>query len=122
MPLVLVFSWPLLPLLRGSGGASAFSLEEPVIVGYARRVKERYGFEIAPLEDFEQALLRVAHGPESLLPDCAVPLGSDPFSFLLQRDRTYTLLTALLVFLLGRQVAPVALLPGALRPGPTPAA
>jgi diguanylate cyclase (GGDEF)-like protein len=37
----------------------------------------------------EQALLRVAHGPESLLPDCAVPLGSDPFSFLLQRDQPF---------------------------------
>ncbi|MGE5194749.1 MAG: hypothetical protein ACM3U2_19840, partial [Deltaproteobacteria bacterium] len=35
VPLVLVFSWPLLPLLRGSGGASVFSLEEPVVVGYA---------------------------------------------------------------------------------------
>jgi hypothetical protein len=35
VPLVLVFTWPLLPVLREGGGPSAFSLEEPVVVGYA---------------------------------------------------------------------------------------
>jgi hypothetical protein len=34
-PLVLVFTWPLLPLLHGGGEPSAFSLEAPVLVGYA---------------------------------------------------------------------------------------
>ena len=37
----------------------------------------------------EQAHLRVGRGPETLLPDCAVPLGADPFSFLVQRDQTF---------------------------------
>ena len=37
----------------------------------------------------EQAHLRVGRGPQALLPDCAVPLGSDPFSFLVQRDQTF---------------------------------
>jgi diguanylate cyclase (GGDEF)-like protein len=33
--------------------------------------------------------LRVARGPESLLADCAAPLGADPFSFLVQRDQAF---------------------------------
>jgi diguanylate cyclase (GGDEF)-like protein len=37
----------------------------------------------------EQAHLRAARGPESLLPDCVVPLGADPFSFLVQRDQPF---------------------------------
>ena len=37
----------------------------------------------------EQAHLRVARGPETLLPDCTVPLGADPFSFLVQRDQPF---------------------------------
>jgi hypothetical protein len=35
VPLVLVFTWPLLPALRGPAGRSAFSIEAPVVVGYA---------------------------------------------------------------------------------------
>lgn len=34
VPLVLVFTWPLLPSLRHEHGAASFSVEEPVIVGY----------------------------------------------------------------------------------------
>jgi diguanylate cyclase (GGDEF)-like protein len=37
----------------------------------------------------EQAHLRVTRGPAALLPDCAVPLGDDPFSFLLERGQTF---------------------------------
>ena len=37
----------------------------------------------------ERAHLRAARGPESLLPDCVVPLGADPFSFLVQRDQPF---------------------------------
>ncbi len=37
----------------------------------------------------EQAHLRVMRGPASLLPDCAVPLGDDPFSFLVERGQTF---------------------------------
>ncbi len=35
VPLVLVFSWPLLPMLREGGEPSTFAVEEPVAVGYA---------------------------------------------------------------------------------------
>jgi hypothetical protein len=34
LPLVLVFTWPVVPVLRQAGGPDAFSLEEPVVVGY----------------------------------------------------------------------------------------
>jgi hypothetical protein len=34
VPLVLVFTWPLAPALRREGDPAAFSLEEPVLVGY----------------------------------------------------------------------------------------
>jgi hypothetical protein len=34
LPLLLVFTWPLVPVLRQAGGPAAFSLEEPVVVGY----------------------------------------------------------------------------------------
>jgi hypothetical protein len=34
LPLVFVFTWPLVPVLRQSGGPEAFSLETPVVVGY----------------------------------------------------------------------------------------
>jgi diguanylate cyclase (GGDEF)-like protein len=37
----------------------------------------------------EQAHLRARRGPPSLLSDCAVPLGDDPFSFLVQRQQTF---------------------------------
>jgi diguanylate cyclase (GGDEF)-like protein len=37
----------------------------------------------------ELAHLRVARGPAALLPDCAVPLGADPFSFLIERGQTF---------------------------------
>jgi two-component system cell cycle response regulator len=37
----------------------------------------------------EQAYLRVARGPDALLPDCAVPLNADPFSFLVERDQAF---------------------------------
>ncbi len=37
----------------------------------------------------EQAHLRVSRGPAALLPDCAVPLGDDPFSFLVERGQTF---------------------------------
>jgi hypothetical protein len=34
VPLVLVFAWPLAPVLRRDGNAAAFSLEEPLLAGY----------------------------------------------------------------------------------------
>jgi diguanylate cyclase (GGDEF)-like protein len=37
----------------------------------------------------ELAHLRVARGPAALVPECAVPLGSDPFSFLVERGQTF---------------------------------
>jgi diguanylate cyclase (GGDEF)-like protein len=37
----------------------------------------------------EQAHLRVSRGPAALLPDCAVALGDDPFSFLIERGQTF---------------------------------
>jgi two-component system cell cycle response regulator len=37
----------------------------------------------------EQAHLRVARGPAALVPDCAAPLGTDPFSFLIERGQTF---------------------------------
>jgi hypothetical protein len=37
----------------------------------------------------EQAHLRVRQGPAALLPDCAAPLGADPFSFLVQRGQPF---------------------------------
>ncbi len=37
----------------------------------------------------ELAHLRVARGPASLVSDCAVPLGADPFSFLIERGQTF---------------------------------
>ena len=37
----------------------------------------------------ELAHLRVMRGPAALVPDCAVPLGSDPFSFLIERGQTF---------------------------------
>ena len=37
----------------------------------------------------EQAHLRARRGPPSLLSDCAVPLGDDPFSFVVQRQQTF---------------------------------
>jgi diguanylate cyclase (GGDEF)-like protein len=44
-------------------------------------------FDLDPLR--EQALLRASRGPDSLLPDCAVPLASDPFSFLVARAQPF---------------------------------
>jgi len=35
VPLVLVFTWPIAPAMRQSDRAAAFTLEEPVVVGYA---------------------------------------------------------------------------------------
>ena len=35
IPLVLVFAWPVLPALRSSGGLVAFTLETPLLVGFA---------------------------------------------------------------------------------------
>jgi diguanylate cyclase (GGDEF)-like protein len=37
----------------------------------------------------ELAHLRVARGPAALLPDCAAPLGADPFSFLVERGQPF---------------------------------
>ena len=37
----------------------------------------------------EQAHLRVGRGPAALLPECGVPLGADPFAFLVQRDQPF---------------------------------
>jgi diguanylate cyclase (GGDEF)-like protein len=37
----------------------------------------------------ERAHLRASRGPSTLLTDCAVPLGSDPFSFVLERGQTF---------------------------------
>jgi diguanylate cyclase (GGDEF)-like protein len=37
----------------------------------------------------EQAHLRAAQGPPALQPDCAVPLGADPFSFLVDRGQPF---------------------------------
>ena len=37
----------------------------------------------------ELAHLRVTRGPATLLPDCAVPLGADPFSFLVERGQPF---------------------------------
>ena len=37
----------------------------------------------------EQVHLRAGQGPPTLLPDCAVPLGADPFSFLLERGQPF---------------------------------
>ncbi len=37
----------------------------------------------------EQAHLRAARGPDALLPGCAVPLGADPFSFLVDRGQPF---------------------------------
>jgi diguanylate cyclase (GGDEF)-like protein len=37
----------------------------------------------------EQAHLRAAEGPDALLPDCAVPLGDDPFSFVMERGQPF---------------------------------
>jgi diguanylate cyclase (GGDEF)-like protein len=37
----------------------------------------------------EQAHLRVARGPATLLPGCSAPLGADPFSFLVERDQPF---------------------------------
>jgi diguanylate cyclase (GGDEF)-like protein len=37
----------------------------------------------------ERAILRASRGPSSIVPDCAVPLGADPFSFVLERDQTF---------------------------------
>ena len=37
----------------------------------------------------EQAHLRVTRGPTALVPDCAVALGDDPFSFLIERGQTF---------------------------------
>ncbi|HXY40556.1 MAG TPA: diguanylate cyclase [Vicinamibacteria bacterium] len=37
----------------------------------------------------ELAHLRVARGPEALVPECAVPLGADPFSFLVEREQPF---------------------------------
>ena len=37
----------------------------------------------------ELAHLRASRGPAALLPDCAVPLGTDPFSFLIERGQTF---------------------------------
>jgi len=37
----------------------------------------------------ELAHLRVSRGPAALLPDCAAPLGGDPFSFLLERGQPF---------------------------------
>jgi len=37
----------------------------------------------------EQAHLRAAQGPAALAPDCAVPLGDDPFSFMMERGQPF---------------------------------
>jgi diguanylate cyclase (GGDEF)-like protein len=37
----------------------------------------------------ERALLRASRGPSSLVPDCVVPLGTDPFSFVLERGQPF---------------------------------
>jgi len=37
----------------------------------------------------EQAHLRAGKGPPALLTDCAVPLGADPFAFVLERDQPF---------------------------------
>jgi diguanylate cyclase (GGDEF)-like protein len=37
----------------------------------------------------ERAHLRASQGPSSLVKDCAAPLGSDPFSFVLERHQTF---------------------------------
>jgi two-component system cell cycle response regulator len=37
----------------------------------------------------EQAHLRVARGPAALLSDCSMPLGADPFSFLVERSQPF---------------------------------
>ena len=37
----------------------------------------------------ERALLRAFQGPDSIVPDSAVPLGTDPFSFVMERGQTF---------------------------------
>jgi diguanylate cyclase (GGDEF)-like protein len=37
----------------------------------------------------ERALLRAFRGPDALIPDTAVPLGTDPFSFVVERSQTF---------------------------------
>jgi diguanylate cyclase (GGDEF)-like protein len=37
----------------------------------------------------ERALLRAFRGPDAIVPDSAVPLGTDPFSFVLERGQTF---------------------------------
>jgi diguanylate cyclase (GGDEF)-like protein len=37
----------------------------------------------------ERAHLRASRGPDALLGDCAAPLGSDPFSFVMERGQTF---------------------------------
>jgi diguanylate cyclase (GGDEF)-like protein len=44
-------------------------------------------FEV--VRERDSALLRAADGPESLIPDCVVPLSQDPFSFVLERKATF---------------------------------
>jgi diguanylate cyclase (GGDEF)-like protein len=60
------------------------------LVALARRALEVNAvlyFEI--VRERDSALLRAADGPQTLAPDCVVPLSHDPFSFVLERKATF---------------------------------
>ena len=60
------------------------------IVDVARRALGAHGAVYFDIDrQGERALLRAGDGPPSLLPDCVVPLGTDPFSFVLERGQTF---------------------------------
>lgn len=60
------------------------------IVDVARRALGAHGVLYFDVDrQGERALLRAGDGPPSLLPDCVVPLGTDPFSFVMERSQTF---------------------------------
>ncbi len=60
------------------------------VVDVARRALVAYAVIYFDIDrQRERAVLRASDGPAALLSDCAVPLGTDPFSFVLERGQTF---------------------------------
>jgi hypothetical protein len=102
IPLVLVFAWPVLPTLRSSGGLVAFTLETPLLVGFALVLVMGAGNYIG-LRFSPSALLWIAGLLLVVLPLCPATSG-----WVLQTEPGRTLGTLCLVaaaWLADRQAA-----------------
>jgi diguanylate cyclase (GGDEF)-like protein len=75
---------------RGAERASELETTLEQVVGLARAAVSAHAvvlFDVDRRRDL--AILRCADGPEGLARECAVPLGADPFGFVLQRRQPF---------------------------------